>query len=377
MMGVRRWFVAFMVALVAVPALHAQKTLRDSALALMDAHKTVDALPLLEALVRRDSTDRLVTEHLAFVLFEGSAALPDAPARKAQRLRARSLFAKAVALGSTSQQVVAVLNAIPPDGGEDFTFSGNAEVNAAMSQAEASFASGEYRKALGLYQRALALDATLYDAAMFSGDAYLHLELIDSAYVWYERATRINPDRETAWRYWSDVLLKHGQPDAARDKAIEAAVADPYTRLSREGLIAWGRNTRTPLGFPRIILPARDTATVHSPAWTAYDSVRRAWQGSGGQRSAPFAAAYPRDSVYRHSVAEEGAALRAAYRAGNGDSATINLKRLDDAGLLEAYIFMVRPDAGIVADYPGYLHSHRDDLKRFWLTFVIGAPYSR
>jgi tetratricopeptide (TPR) repeat protein len=232
MMGVRRWFVAFMVALVAVPALHAQKTLRDSALALMDAHKTVDALPLLEALVRRDSTDRLVTEHLAFVLFEGSAALPDAPARKAQRLRARSLFAKAVALGSTSQQVVAVLNAIPPDGGEDFTFSGNAEVNAAMSQAEASFASGEYRKALGLYQRALALDATLYDAAMFSGDAYLHLELIDSAYVWYERATRINPDRETAWRYWSDVLLKHGQPDAARDKAIEAAVADPYTRLS-------------------------------------------------------------------------------------------------------------------------------------------------
>jgi hypothetical protein len=38
---------------------------------------------------------------------------------------------------------------------------------------------------------------------------------------------------------------------------------------------------------------------------------------------------------------------------------------------------MVRPDAGIVADYPGYLHSHRDDLKRFWLTFVIGAPYSR
>jgi hypothetical protein len=154
-------------------------------------------------------------------------------------------------------------------------------------------------------------------------------------------------------------------------------VAEPFNRLARTALIAWARQVKVPLGFPKVLLPLRDTAAVHPPAWLAYDSVRQAWQDRGGQRSRLFTAAYPADSSYRHSVREEMAALQAAWRAGGGDSATMNLRRLDEAGVLEAWIFFVRPDAGIAGEYAGYLRGHRDDLRRFWTTFVIGAPSSR
>lgn len=357
--------------------LTAQQTLRDSALALADARKGREARPLFEQLVARDSSDRVLLERLGFILLETSGALPDASARKAQRAQVRQLFAKAVALGSTNQQVVAIAELIPADGGNDATFSGNKDVNASMTQAEAAYSAGDYRKALALYQRALALDPALYDAALFSGDTYLHLQSIDSAYLWYAHATEINPDRETAWRYWSDVLLRHDRSNEARDKAVEAAVAEPFNRLSRTAIIAWGQRTRTPLGFPRVSLPVHDTAAIHSPAWLAYDSVRRVWQGAGGRRSSAFVVAYPSDTGYRHSVKEEKAALQAAWRAATSDSATSNLKQLDEAGLLEAWIFYLRADAGIAVEYPAYLRTHRDELRRFWTAFVIGAPYAR
>ena len=310
-------------------------------------------------------------------MLESSGAASTADERKQLRARARSMFAKAVSLGSTSQQILTIVADIPEDGGSDVVFSGNTGVNEAMSRAEAAYSGGDYRLALTLYQKALALDPALYDAAMFSGDSYLHMLPIDSAYIWYARATEINPNRETAWRYWSDVLLKHGDPDQAREKAIESVVGDPFNRMSREALIAWARAGKMAMAFPKVVLPVRDTAAVHSPAWQAYDSVRHAWQGSGSTPTALFAATYPRDSVYRHSVAEEKAALEAAYRAGGGEAATANLKLLDDAGMLEAFIFFTRADQGISEDYPAYLKEHRDTLRRFWTDFVIGARYAR
>lgn len=355
----------------------AQQVVRDSAIALFDNGKHREALALLERVVAAGSADRRVYETLGFAVLETSGAPSSAAERQQLRARARSMFAKAVSLGSTSQQILTIMATIPEDGGSDVVFSGNKEVNEAMGRAEAAYSGGDYRLAFTLYQKALALDPALYDAAMFSGDTYLHTLPIDSAYIWYARATEINPNRETAWRYWSDVLLKHGDPDQALEKAIESVIGDPFNRMSREALIAWAQAGKRAMAFPKVILPVRDTATVHAPAWMAYDSVRRSWQGSGGKPTATFTAQYPRDSVYRHSVLEEKAALQAAYRAGAGDPATVNLKLLDDAGMLEAFIFFTRADQGVAEDYPAYLKAHRDTLRRFWAEFVVGARYAK
>lgn len=356
---------------------HAQQTVRDSALALFDQRKIREAYPLLERAVVAHPTDIRLHERLAFAILNASGSLPDPEARKRERIRARAMFGKALTLGSKDLQVQAMFESIPEDGGGETRFSDVPAIDAAMRRAEAAYGSGEYRTALAEYQKALALDSTLYAAALFSGDTYLHTQPIDSAFIWYDRATRIDPDRETAWRYWSGTLLKQSRLDEAREKAIEAIVAEPYSRVSRQPLAVWAQTTRTRVALPRVVLPVRDTTAAPPAGWVAYDSVRRSWQGSGTTRSAAFAKAYPGEPRYRHSLAEELAAMRAAATAGGADPATRHIDTLDQAGMLEAYIFFARATQGIAEDYEAYRVSHRERLKRFWTEFVVGGNYER
>lgn len=49
------------------------------------------------------------------------------------------------------------------------------------------------------------------------------------------------------------------------------------------------------------------------------------------------------------------------------------LKKLDDEGLLEAYILLARPDEGIAADHPAYLRQNRDKLRRYVTQYVVNG----
>lgn len=355
----------------------AQKTERDSAIALVLSYKPQIALPMLERVALKDPKDVEIHEHLGLVLLTMSANAPDAESRRLQRVRARTALETAVKLGSRNSQAIAVLANIPPDGGNDVTYSSNAQVDSVMRKGEKAFSSGDYREAFAQYQMALALDPMQYTAALYSGDTFLHVPALDSAYMWYARATQINPDRETAWRYWSDVLLKNGKLDEARDKAVQAMIAEPYSRFSRSALGEWAGRSKTRIGFPLIDLPIGTKEKPAAAARLAFDSVRLAWKGTDVKGGAPFKAAFPTETVYRHSVAEERAALWAAYNAEPASIATANIKKMDDAGVLEAFILIVAADDGIATEYPNYRRDFRDVLEKFWMSFVIGAPFSQ
>ena len=50
--------------------------------------------------------------------------------------------------------------------------------------------------------------------------------------------------------------------------------------------------------------------------------------------------------------------------------ALAKLKRLNDEGLLEAYILLAKPDNGISQDHPGYLKENREKLRRYTVQYV-------
>lgn len=369
-------FAPLAMCLFATPVL-AQKSARDSAFALMTAGRNVEAQPMLEKLAAADSTDRAVFERLGLNILKLQGTVSDAALRQQERVRARAAFARAAALGSTDVQILSLLQSIPADGGADASFSTNAGVEAAMQQAERAYSAGDYPLAFTFYQKALALDPMTYHAALFSGDTFRNSVSPDSGYFWYARATQIDPNRETAWRYWSDVLLKHDQLDAARDKAIEALVAEPYNRISLQALSAWSNKARVQVSLPRVDLAAPTGGSAGSSPSVAYDSVRRAWKGTDQSGGAAFKAAYPKEASYRHSLLEEKAALQAAYRANPENAGTINVQKLDEAGVLDAFVLIARADAGVASDYAAYRLEHRDALKNFWANFVVGGKYVR
>jgi len=121
-----------------------------------------------------------------------------------------------------------------------------------------------------------------------------------------------------------------------------------------------------------------------SSAWFVYGLARASWTaGKDGKPSENFAKAYPNETKYRHSLAEETDALRMVLssldevikkkKVKKLDSSLENLKKLNDAGLLEAYVLMARIDNGLFQDYKPYLNSNRDKLRRYVVEYVING----
>jgi tetratricopeptide (TPR) repeat protein len=354
---------------------------------LVDALRLTEALPIYEKLAGLTPDDPEIQYFLGLTILGKAANSDDPDERRQLRMRARAAFVKANQLGDKSLLIRGFIEGIPEDGSEGQGFSDNAQANALMQKGEAAFSSGKLDEALTDYQNALKADPRCYYAALFSGDVYMQKVNYADAEIWYQRAIAINPLIETAYRYSATPLMKQKKYDQARDRYIEAFIVDPYGRLSLSGIVNWGQITQTPLGHPKFNIPEfkigsdgkanvsinlNPEADDGSLAWSSYAVTREAW------RTAKFAARYPKEKAYRHSLAEEADAIRSVISTAktlkpkklNADIAA--LAKMDAEGLLEAYILLALPDQGIARDHRAYLVSSRDKLRQYVLNYVIG-----
>ncbi len=376
---------------------------RQRALELYEANNLVAALPLLERVAAANPNDPAVLSRLGFALYANSVDVKDPAQRQKMRERARTTLLHSQSLGDNSNLTRMALDALSAPDGTQVPFSNIKAAELAIREGEAAFVRGDLDKAIAAYKRALESDPQLYDAALYAGDAaykeannstdaQYRSDHFDAAGVWFAKAIAINPDRETAYRYWGDALDAQGKINEARDKFVDAIVAQPYTRNSFVGLTQWAGRHKVALGHPKIEPPnstrtengkttlSIDPKTLNSNDgsnnWLMYDLTRIAWS------KADFLKNYPEEKVYRHSLKEETAALRMVAESAARDlksgkvksleGSLDNLIKLNDKGLLEAFVLFARPDEGIVRDYVAYRRDNREKLRRYWLEVVIG-----
>ena len=386
---------------VAQPADYAAE--RQRALQLYEENKFADAIPILEKLVKIKSDDLDLWERLGWATLVVAGTIKDSTERKQARDRARAALLRAKALGDDSNLLRAGLENLAGPDPTELSFSMKKEADDAMREGEEAHARGDLDKALSRYKRALELDPQLYEAALYAGDmefkkaytstdAQYRSEHFDASGVWFAKAIAIDANRETAYRYWGDALDAQGKTDPARDRFVDAIVAEPYGRRAYVGLTQWGDRHKVTLGHPRIdppnststqngkttlsIDPKTLNSTDGSNEWLMYDLTRIAW--SKGE----FFKNYPDEKVYRHSLKEEAAALRMVAEAAakdlkSGKVKTLeisldNLVRVNDSGLLEPYILFAHADQGIAQDYAAYRKANREKLRRYWLEVAIG-----
>ena len=87
-----------------------------------------------------------------------------------------------------------------------------------------------------------------------------------------------------------------------------------------------------------------------------------------------FAKEYPNEKTYRHSLKEEASAMRAAIKVldkQTGDASLQVIRKLDKEGLLEAFILLALPDAGIANDFPAYRKTNVEELRRYVKQYVM------
>ncbi len=365
--------------------------LRRQAAALLKQNNYTEALPLLEKIATLQPDDGETQFYLGFALVGQAINTKDSATRKALRVRARNAFIKAKSLQFQEPRLDALIQSLPEDGSDAAGFSSNAEADALMKEGEALFSQGKPDEALKKYQQALERDPMLYHAALFCGDIYLQKQDYAKAETWYQKAIAIDPNKEIAYRYSATPLMRQNKTDAARDRYVEAFIVEPYNRFARAGLIQWSEATHTTLAHPQIEIPTKvtfdekgdakvdlDASTLLSGtddgsfAWIAYGTTRSSW------RKEKFAKTYTGEKAYRHSLAEEADALRTVVSTATSDKRTkklnpslAKLKKLDEDGLLEAYILLARPDQGIAQDHAAFLKQNRDKLRRYVIEYVV------
>ena len=363
---------------------------RTAALDLSNRGRHVEALPLLEELTQSLPTDALVWERYALALYSMSATLTDVPAAQKMRLQAKAAFSRTRELGNTSAlaklgDTITADGSVPP-------LSQNPEAQAAMAAGEAAFGRGDFTEAITHYQKALSADPTNYHATLFVGDCYYRLKNVESASDWFARAVALNPNLETAHRYWGDLLMGAGRVAEARSKFIDAFIAEPYSQATRTGLTQWAKTTGGRLGRPAITpfsgLPrsadGRVTIDLKTPptdpmgaAWVVYATTKAQWS------QAEFLKRFPNETTYRVSLAEEvdayGRMLAFAdEQQAKGQPITdpqiATIRALRDRGMLEAYILLSTASASVARDYPAYRAEHRDRLQAYMEAMTVMPP---
>jgi tetratricopeptide (TPR) repeat protein len=370
---------------------------KEHALDLYRQNKMADAASALEQLAAVNDKDTVVFSALGFTLFAMISTAADQD-REQLAMRARKALEHAKALGDKSELTDMALSRLQQGTPGPSKFSTNPEADLAMQRAEVDFVQGRLDQAIELYQRALSVDPKLYDAALFIGDSYYKSPGgMNQAPQWFAKAIAIDPNRETAYRYWADVLMKQGDGVGARDKYVEAYICEPHNRLAVSGFTTWSKNQHVTLAHPAIVIPTNferhpdgNTSITLDPdtlnkkdnggaAWLMYGMTRALW--SNGE----FLKKHPDENKYRHSLEEEAEALRAvlhtldakARRAHDLDASLAILLKLDQQGELEAYILLARSDEGIAKDYLPYLRDHRDQLRAYVVDWVLKGGHAQ
>ena len=368
------------------------------AVELVKANKMPEAAPILEKLHSAKPDNAVVLELLAHAISVNTALEKDAGKRKKELLRARSLAERAKELGRNTQLIQLLLELISPEGEMAVTGEPGKSTPAmeALMEGEAAFSKGEMERAIQHYERALKLDPKLYEAPLYIGDAYKTLGKSDKAYESYARAVAIDPDRETAYRYWGNVLMREDKLKEAKEKLIEAVIAAPYTRVTWQFLGNWAERSQIQLSHPRIDIPTssvqrKDDKNITifvnpsekkdgSDAWMVYSIGRAAWM-----TEAKFPKEFPNEKQYRHSLREESESLSMVAESVQNqlkedklkesalDVSIANLLKLHREGLIEAYVLLAKPDAGIARDYAEYRKNNRDKLRRYLNEYVTAG----
>ncbi|MEQ1763320.1 MAG: tetratricopeptide repeat protein [Pyrinomonadaceae bacterium] len=381
-------FVAAMI-FVAAPHVSAQGNaaeLKAKAEQLFSQSKMTEALPVIEQWIAADPDDALAHERHAFALIGKAIHVTDPAERKTLRVQARGAFIKSKMLGNKANLIAAMIDSLPEDGSEGPGFSEDPKSHALTVAGEKAFTSGKIDEAIELYKQAAAADPKNYFAPLFVGDMLIKKEAFVEAELWYQKAIVVDPYKETAYRYSGTPLMRQKKYDEALERYIDAWITEPYNRLAMNGIIQWGQITGTRLGHPKLDIPeikagadGKTNTTINinplavddSMAWMAYVTTRELWSKE------KFKKAYPKESAYRHSLAEEADSLREVVKMAKSlKSEKKNpqieaIGKMDSDGVLEAFVLLAIPTRGIAEDHAAYLRANREKMRLYIKKYVV------
>ncbi len=294
------------------------------------ASNCAEALPLFEDLAKKLPSKAVYAERVGDCLMRNAGLLTAGPEKDALVMRALSELRRAQSLGDNSELVQITLDRIRNVPITPAFQAPKTATDAKMETAGIAFTKGDMASALADYQAAAALNPHLYEAPLYAGDVFFRQKDYQQAGEWFQKAIAINPNRETAYRYWADALAAAGDAAGARDRYIDALIAEPYARA------------------PGLILQR----------WAKKNSIL-------------FAPPSVPDSHAPNPEEDSLAAAAARLKAMLPNAELTDLTKLAAANMIEPFLLISAPNPGIARGYAAYRAAHRDQLIAYVLDFVL------
>ncbi len=357
---------------------------REEAVRLINENKYLDALPILEKIILSYPDDADLWAHFGIAIIQNSVVLATPEERKDEQARGLKALKRAQQLGTDNVRALDLLDQFEDADGSDNFEAADPEVEKALREGEAYFGRGDYENAYKFYEKAHKLDPKNYEAVLFMGDCFYARKMYKEAEPLFAKAVDLDPDREMAHRFWGDSLLFQKRYAEAREKFIDAAIADPYGRMGWSSLSQWAEEAEEKFGFYEIVPPGNeiggtikidekllreDDGTLH---WREYTKTRNKLEPG----VSPSGAELPKFSTELAAWKSVATAFRQDLRAGKvryPDQGLVNLIRLDDEGLLESYILLLRPYDHFGDAYEGYRKTNRKKIRDFIVRYILFA----
>lgn len=270
----------------------------------------------------------------------------------------------------------------------------------AMGEAERLFATSQFEASFEFYRKAAELCPSSGAILTSYADAVYALGEYELAARLFRNAIEVDPWRRAAHRYLADTEARLGHPEAALRACVAAIVSDPTYEAAWSALHGfaepagrvWRRvraeKTRVTAetgtdGRPKVTVSLPDFGSETSRPTTAEQVELTAWMMYGLTKAGVLGGTLDREGKERPKEAGDGPDLpetrlaleRVATRSGlatlpkprrqASPSFWDNLRRADQAGLLDAAIFLSMMDRELAAEYPAFRDAHGDELTRF------------
>jgi len=357
---------------------------RKQAVDLVNSHHDLEALPLCADLVRQDPADGGLAECYAHGLIARAGTEIGTPEYERDHDEALAQLKRAADLGNNSNFVLAMIDLMNGRTGSNtpgYDETKIPEAKAALNQGEAAFSRRDTKAAFAAYAHAADLDPTYYTAKLFAGDACFTSGDYACAGEWFAKAIALDPNRETAYRYWADALYKSGKSHEALQKYEQGIVAEPFSRLSWNGLLQWAQLTKTQMDSLVIPRPKIDStnnkinvtiapngSAAEMTAWLVYAGCRAGDAGKDKSGKTPLPA-------YTPELESKCLFLAADALASTKDAdltpALRNLLALKHDGMIECWVRLNSTDDGATAGYANYRNTHRDLLIAYLDKYVV------
>lgn len=348
----------------------------------------------LRGLLIEKPGDAEIPFRLAMQLADKGRQLKPGKARIELMREARKFCVEAKKNGFLDPLVETTLAAINEDGSENADkIAADPQVDRILHEAEEAYARHQFDQAIKGYLAVLEIQPGNYFATLNLGDAYFASNHFPEAIEWFKKATIIDQNRETAYRYCGDALMRLGKKDDALDQYLSAIIAEPYNGYPWRGLNTglkafllkpWPPARDVPVGGLSVgekgveihLSDAGDTLQI------GYLMARAEWYDKNHKAKSP------KETLYRQTLEEEVHGLEMLLKIYDElkqaeqkpDSPKISeavsksmaeLTEIKNAGLLEPHILFFRANKDLAQDYPAYRDANREKLKAYLLKFYL------